>query len=109
MLEYVTYSYTFVCSQDINDDRTVQGGSVVSYNVSSRSLLTHAPTSDSVLNSTKTWNNKTLSIVAYNDIAVYVIGSSGSSGVAASYTVYPTDAFSTHYVVASYRPYSGYP
>ena len=78
---------------------------MVTYNVGS--LLLHAPTSDNVLNSTNAWNNKTLRIEADNDIAIHVIGSIPSV-TSSSYTVFPTNAFSTHFVVASYNPNSGF-
>ena len=77
---------------------------MIGYNISN--LLQHAPSNNGVLKSNNTWHNKTLSIIADNDIAVFVIG---SDYVAASYMVQPTDAFSTHFVVASYKPVSGYP
>ena len=74
------------------------------YNVSISSLLPHAPSNDGVRNSTNSWNNKTLGIVADNDIAVYVIGSVMTTGLSVSYIVYPTEAFSTHFAVASFTP-----
>ena len=77
---------------------------MVGYNISN--LLQHAPSNDGVLKSNNTWHNKTVSIEADNDIAVFVFLS--DDGVAASYLVQPTDAFSTHFVVASYTPGSGY-
>ena len=80
---------------------------MVGYNISS--LLQHAPSNDVVLKSSNTWHNKTVSIEADNDIAVFVIGSDYIRLYPTSYIVHPTDAFSTHFVVASYKPISSYP
>ena len=78
---------------------------MVGYNISS--LLQHAPSNDGDLNSNNAWHNKTVSIRADNDIAVVVIGSVTDAATAASYLVYPTEAFSTQFVMASYTSDSG--